>query len=844
MDASTDNTTDSQLNQQETAPSTRLNRPRALPRCRFFNTPKGCREGESCRFLHVVKETTPSPPNSRTTSARKANPRRTPPVRSEKSAVELGQQEQQNSRSVNGGFARIDDEEPVPTGPQETAIGGEAKEGGQRNAPKSENRNNRNDRRRNGNRGKKIGFGLQEESQNNPEGGVEGESQVQPPAGANTENASKPNDRRRNGNRPKKNSTRTNQPVSPRGSQNIVERGVVGESQVQTPAPAVANTGNTSRPPQNSANQQQRQSTPARGASARAPVSRPAPKSLEAQLKTTTDPLERAQITRTLELQQIERRYRSEGYHVVRETASETIIHLNLVPSDPDFPYELEYLQLQLHVPAFYPRAQTTLTVLNQEIPSQLVRNVEKRWAKKVTAPIKLPLLAMLNWLDKNLEEFLVEPPEPTMTLTFVSNTPGTESKQAPNAPSSAPAPEEREETPAKDQSDAESEVLSADDFGDEESEEGSDSSSTDGETGFEDDFADLLGIGDERKAGQTDVSSVQQTDDQQQNMGSTTRSHHRGVQIRLVNHQLQNISLLRTHQLGLIIRCSRCKNSTDITNLQPAPLDVGDSGGNAAHNVRVFPCETCQTNLGIRFRGDLVHQSSSSLGYLDLENCSAFDLLPSTFVATCSNCSKEQTPGGHSNTGAAAMSCFKKITRYQPTTLPCFHCHTKMTLAINEVRFIQLAPSGLSSLSERQLADAMMKKKKKKKDDFQLVLGQPLPNNGTCSHYKKSYRWFRFPCCSKLYPCDECHEERKGDGHEMVWANKMVCGFCSREQPYAADKGCSCGKDLTKKDGKGFWEGGRGTRDKVKMNRGDSRKFKGLGKTESQKAKRVGAKK
>lgn len=39
-----------------------------------------------------------------------------------------------------------------------------------------------------------------------------------------------------------------------------------------------------------------------------------------------------------------------------------------------------------------------------------------------------------------------------------------------------------------------------------------------------------------------------------------------------------------------------------------------------------------------------------------------------------------------------------------------------------------------------------------------------------------------RFPCCGKLYPCDSCHDEAEKD-HEMKLANRMVCGFCSKEQ-------------------------------------------------------------
>jgi uncharacterized CHY-type Zn-finger protein len=149
--------------------------------------------------------------------------------------------------------------------------------------------------------------------------------------------------------------------------------------------------------------------------------------------------------------------------------------------------------------------------------------------------------------------------------------------------------------------------------------------------------------------------------------------------------------------------------------------------------------------------------------------------------------------------------------------------------------------------------------KKKKLKDEGLFVLGTALPKNGACNHYRKSYRCkiqyiplqklmsyfigFRFPCCGKVYPCDTCHEESNNDGHEMKWANRMICGFCSKEQPYS-QKPCVCGKELVRKNGSGFWEGGKGTRSKTLMSRRDTKKYKGTNKTVSMKSSRVGAKK
>lgn len=30
------------------------------------------------------------------------------------------------------------------------------------------------------------------------------------------------------------------------------------------------------------------------------------------------------------------------------------------------------------------------------------------------------------------------------------------------------------------------------------------------------------------------------------------------------------------------------------------------------------------------------------------------------------------------------------------------------------------------------------------------MVEGASLPHNGTCKHYRHSYRWLRFPCCGE----------------------------------------------------------------------------------------------
>jgi hypothetical protein len=95
-------------------------------------------------------------------------------------------------------------------------------------------------------------------------------------------------------------------------------------------------------------------------------------------------------------------------------------------------------------------------------------------------------------------------------------------------------------------------------------------------------------------------------------------------------------------------------------------------------------------------------------------------------------------------------------------------------------------------------------------------------------------------------FPCDLCHEEEAD--HDMRWAQRMACGFCSREQP-VAPQCVHCGRKLATSghlpSGRNtrFWEGGQGCRDVRRLNKNDPHKHRGKNKTTSAKHKRVGPK-
>lgn len=94
-----------------------------------------------------------------------------------------------------------------------------------------------------------------------------------------------------------------------------------------------------------------------------------------------------------------------------------------------------------------------------------------------------------------------------------------------------------------------------------------------------------------------------------------------------------------------------------------------------------------------------------------------------------------------------------------------CRECHKKMTLRISELKFLLV--SATAARASRALG------RKKPKENLGIHAGSELPRKGRCSHYAKSYRWFRFSCCAKVFPCDRCHDRESE--HPLEHANRMI---------------------------------------------------------------------
>lgn len=265
---------------------------------------------------------------------------------------------------------------------------------------------------------------------------------------------------------------------------------------------------------------------------------------------------------------------------------------------------------------------------------------------------------------------------------------------------------------------------------------------------------------------------------------------------------ELYGIELLKLASLSIAVKCDRCKTTADMKNIQPRKERIPSP-------AKTESCSKCANAMSVSYRGELLHANAIRAGYLDLDGCTVVDMLPSAFIPTCSECSTDHS--------AASLVAVQGDT----TIAFCRECHSKMSFKIPQVKFLRVSSAG-ASRPDRPLP------RKKVKENLGIVAGQELPRRGRCQHYGKSYRWFRFSCCSKVYPCDRCHDA--AEEHPNEHANRMICGFCSREQAYRPEDCGLCHNGLVGKKGGGFWEGGKGTRDKTRMNKKDPRKYKRRG--------------
>lgn len=285
------------------------------------------------------------------------------------------------------------------------------------------------------------------------------------------------------------------------------------------------------------------------------------------------------------------------------------------------------------------------------------------------------------------------------------------------------------------------------------------------------------------------------------------------GVEVRFIGLTLEGFATMIPQILRLQVVCSRCKK----------PLDMQSPEGGVEARTAEATCPTCKQELGISIAPSICYGGCAAIAHVLGVNCHPTQLLRSDMDATCGECTETVRVR---NVGPG----YKKRA-------DCIACHSRVNMAIEGAELLGTAVARWRQLAEQQgehvNARQQLQEARRQEREMGIQAGQPLPNNGQCKHFSKSYRWLRFPCCGHAFPCPVCHDEKADHPHE--WANRMLCGHCSHEQPFSKDQCAKCGAAQTRSR-TAYWEGGEGNRNRVTMARNDPHKYKGLGKTVSSK--------
>uniref|UniRef100_A0A5K3EVQ8 RING-type E3 ubiquitin transferase n=1 Tax=Mesocestoides corti TaxID=53468 RepID=A0A5K3EVQ8_MESCO len=193
--------------------------------------------------------------------------------------------------------------------------------------------------------------------------------------------------------------------------------------------------------------------------------------------------------------------------------------------------------------------------------------------------------------------------------------------------------------------------------------------------------------------------------------------------------------------RLPVSCTCSRCKYVFDWVFRLPGQ-QIGKQAIFKSTPPYTTACPRCKQPIGLEFEASLVHGFSPLIGTFELANCVLSDvqIRPADAMIHCTNCSSDVKTTG--------------LQQDRVNTKRCQNCHSLCGILFTDITISKQLPA--PSISRRFAGLSIGQTSKTQKDGrpktavasnvpFVLQKGTPLPNNGACKHYRKSFRWLRY---------------------------------------------------------------------------------------------------
>eukprot|EP00026_Physarum_polycephalum_P004467 Phypoly_transcript_04488.p1 GENE.Phypoly_transcript_04488~~Phypoly_transcript_04488.p1 ORF type:complete len:514 (+),score=114.57 Phypoly_transcript_04488:103-1644(+) len=304
------------------------------------------------------------------------------------------------------------------------------------------------------------------------------------------------------------------------------------------------------------------------------------------------------------------------------ESSNPVVASLLLPPSDPDFPFDLKGLQLQITIPPNYPSVPCIFKVMNpdSEVTEKLKKKIEAAVQKRAQVAYKdKPMLAgLLFWLDRNMEQILVDK---QMTEDFNLAKMGIQ--LVVNATFKPPPRELTKET--------EQPIPPT---------------------------PPVTTTSTEKSEEPATAEHAENVEDKPTAPTPTITTALKGTRIKFEEMALVNVGILECVLLNITVTCEKCRSRIDAMNLIKG-MQITEV------------CEKCNHAYSVGFRPEIMHEYSNIVGYLDLEGCAIFDILPSSFKVACFECN-----------GSALF----KDMQYSDTKTEknCMQCHQKISISLS----------------------------------------------------------------------------------------------------------------------------------------------------------------
>lgn len=259
-----------------------------------------------------------------------------------------------------------------------------------------------------------------------------------------------------------------------------------------------------------------------------------------------------------------------------------------------DLPVPLQAVNtIRLFVPLLYPLQHCRVEI--QSVSREAAKNTEKGFEKRIKESPETTLMGHVNYLAQNMHLLATQPIEESEAVR--ADVPDVAS---PSVEETAP---DRYVSPAKGGEDDRSHIKfipRPPEWAARNEEEDYTNS----------EYSDSYDSGDEdEEDGGAALDLVPES-------STSTTAPERGISLSFPFLELYGIELLELVSLCITIKCERCKDTMDISNLR----------NNAS---RFESCKKCAMPLSVGYRRELMHANSVRAGYLDLEGCTVLDMLP-----------------------------------------------------------------------------------------------------------------------------------------------------------------------------------------------------------------------